>query len=409
MVRRRDAQSNSPRGRRVPTRRRGPAAARAPPSRIGQPARRRGPLARRPVAAPSPAISASGRTAGTGRRPRAPPAAPRRGRDRCRPSRRRQAVRPARATAGRRRCAALALPGAHDRRSRAARVVVVGVRGVDEVVEDEPRRRWRRPAASGGGPARPASRRRRRVEPVVAEHDVRQLAQAVALERVEVVREVEAAGLAGLRRDVARVDTTSAPDASIASADPGHEQHRQDAREQGARAEDDQLGLGDRARARRRSGGTSSGRDPDPVDAVGLRDPALAVDLGAVVEPRVEGQRRRRRGHHPAAHREHPVHLAHAPPRSRRPRASTSAASSRLPTACPPRLDGASPVARRRRVAHGGAATPGKRYWRSSAHERLGVGERHDAVADVAHGGMPSSVAEHARTSRRRRPRSRPP
>ena len=60
------------------------------------------------------------------------------------------------------------------------------------------------------------------------------------------------------------------------------------------------------------------------------------------------------------------------PPRSRRPRPRSS-----------PRSAGSRRRGRPRLVA-GAVRRPGKRYCSSSAHERLGVGEGDDAVADVA-------------------------
>ena len=50
-------------------------------------------------------------------------------------------------------------------------------------------------------------------------------------------------------------------------------------------------------------------------------------------------------------------------------------------------------------------ASPGKRYWSSLAHQRLGVGQRHDAVADVADRRDAELLRAARRTSRRRRRR----
>ncbi len=65
------------------------------------------------------------------------------------------------------------------------------------------------------------------------------------------------------------------------------------------------------ARSASSVGWTSSGVTHTRSTRLVLRDPALAGDLGAVVEPRVEREHGARRRHDPAAHREHAVHLAH--------------------------------------------------------------------------------------------------
>ena len=114
--------------------------------------------------------------------------------------------------------------------------MVVGVGGVDEVVEDEPRAAA--PSAGGqrsrtGSPSQPAGRQR--VEAVVGQHDVGQVAGAVARQGVEVVGEVEAAGLARLGGDVAG-EHDERPGGGDRLADARHEQRREDAGEQAARA-----------------------------------------------------------------------------------------------------------------------------------------------------------------------------
>ncbi len=160
--------------------------------------------------------------------------------------------------------------------------------------------------------------------------------------------------------------------------------------------EDDHLGLGDRAlgvvgRAH------VIRRDPHPVDAVRLRDPALPGDLGPVVEAGMEGQRRGGRGHDPAAHREDAVHLAHrlleVAVLELHQRGEEQVAD-RVPAEAGARLR----VPRRDDVLAARRARPGTRepVLEQAAHERLGVRERDDAVADVAHGRDAQLLAQHA-------------
>ena len=146
------------------------------------------------------------------------------------------------------------------------------------------------------------------------------------------------------------------------------------------------------------------GRDPDAVDAVGPGDPALPGDLGAVVEPRAERDHGARRRHDPAAHREHAVHLAHrllevallelAPaPRA----AGCRRRGRRGPPAASPGLARPGPAGRRR-TGRGvdGRRGAGEAVLEQPAHQRLGVGQRHDAVADVADRRDPELGPEHA-------------
>ena len=125
-------------------------------------------------------------------------------------------------------------------------------------------------------------------------------------------------------------------------------------------------------------------RDPDAADAAGGADQRLAVQAGPVGQLRVQGQRHGRPGHDLAAHREHAVRLAH------------------------PFLEVALDVAEGgdEEVAEGVAGDPlrARRRAREAVleeprHDRLGVGEGRDAVADVAHRRDAQLVAQAARRS----------
>ena len=199
------------------------------------------------------------------------------------------------------------------------------------------------------------------------------------LKNIEMVGQVEARRLAGLRRDVADEDSERGRGQDRV-ADLGQKQVRQDAREQAARTDDDHLGLGN-------SGDRVLGRshavraDPDVPDALRSGDQRLPVDSGAVREVRVERQGRRRCRQHLAAHRQDAVHLANA----------------FLEVAV---LDGRHGCDEQ--VAHGmtgeaawiAASQQGlrrvltfgarKSVLEQAPHERFRVGQGHDAVADVA-------------------------
>ena len=121
----------------------------------------------------------------------------------------------------------------------------------------------RRPAQTGrtrGCPPAPLAA----PSPVVGQDDVDDPLGRVALERLDVVGQVEALGLAGLGGHVADVDPR-AEEVGQGSPDVGQEQARQDARVQAARADHDQVGLGDRgqgvlARRGRRRGSARPAR-----------------------------------------------------------------------------------------------------------------------------------------------------
>ena len=119
--------------------------------------------------------------------------------------------------------------------------------------------------------------------------------------------------------------------------------------------------------------------------------------LGAVVEARVERQHCARRRDHPAAHREDPVHLAHGllevPSLEVDEGRQQQVADGMAAEARRRRLL----VTRRRGVEDGAAADAREAVLEQLAHQRLGVGERDDAVADVAHGRDAELGAEHAR------------
>ena len=301
--------------------------------------------------------------------------------------------------------AALALPDADDGAGETRRVVAMGVDRVHEVVQHEPgpaRRGTRGRPAQAHGLAQPA-RRRRGVEPVVREHDVRQPGGAVALQGVDVVGEVVATGLARLRRHVAG-EHDERPGRRDRLADPRHEQGRQDAGVEAPGADHDDLGLLDRvdrvlARPDVRRG------DPDAVDGVAAGDEALAVHHGAVQEPGVEAEDRAGGGDDPAAHREDAVHLPdpllEVPVLEGHERGQQQVAH-RVPAEADAQRLGSAHRRQRgvqvrvrlwRQRAHG-AREP---VLEQAAHERLGVGEGDDAVADVPDGRQTQLRAQHAR------------
>ena len=128
--------------------------------------------------------------------------------------------------------------------------------------------------------------------------------------RLEVIGEVETVGLAVLHRDVADVDPHGGR-GEHGVADAGHQQARQDAREEAARSEDDDVGLLDRAHGVLGDRDVV-GRQPDPLDAGRPGDPRLALDRLAVESAGRAGPRGRGDGQDLAADRQDPVHLADA-------------------------------------------------------------------------------------------------
>ena len=154
----------------------------------------------------------------------------------------------------------------------------------------------------------------------------------------------------------------------------------------------------------RRSAGRPSGVTQTRSTPVGPGDPALADDLGAVVEPRVQRDHGRRSPARPGRAPRARGSSRARPPRSRRARAARSAASSRLPTAWPPSPAGGvsglerpgSPGRRwtGRGVDGGGA---GKRYWSSRPISGSASASATMQLRMSPTAGIPSSVAEHAR------------
>jgi len=168
---------------------------------------------------------------------------------------------------------------------------------------------------------------------------------------VEVVRQVEPGGLAGLSRHVAgEHDERPRPGDGLPHA--RDEQRRQQAREQAAGPQDDQLRLGDRPQ-RLAGGGDVDGRDPHLVHVARPRDPALPLQLGpsrsrAWSETRSTSPGPRGRG------RRAPGSSREPPPRSRRPRAPPG----RRAAGCRPRARRGRPTAS---PGRGTAAPPGRR------------------------------------------------
>ena len=166
-------------------------------------------------------------------------------------------------------------------------------------------------------------------------------------------------------------------------ADRGDEQARQEARVQAARPEDDELGLGDgregvigRADVLR--------RQPDAIDPGRAHDLRLTVDGRAVGQPGVEGQRRGRDRDDLATDGQDAVHQAD-------------------PVLEVAVLDGCHRGDQQVPQGVAGQATGLASGWlRESvledlAHQWFGVGQRDDAVADVADRRDPELVPQHAR------------
>ena len=167
----------------------------------------------------------------------------------------------------------------------AGRIVAARGRRVEEVVEDEPGRMPHvRAASAGGSPHRgPATRREpARCWPAPRRRPRRD----VSIDRLEMVGQVEAGRLALLRGDVADVHPRRRR-GEQGRPDLGQEEARQDAREEAARADHDEVGLGDR-----RHGvpgrGHVLGRQPDSLDPARPGDLGLADDLSPVAQPGVE-------------------------------------------------------------------------------------------------------------------------
>ena len=267
-------------------------------------------------------------------------------------------------------------------------------RRVDDVVEDEPRDGLRRPAASAAdrsGGRRPRRRRDARRPPrrrgprrrgCWRGRCRRGSRPACGDERLDVRRQVEAGRLAFLRRHVA--DEDAGRDRPLDRvADGRDEQARQEARVEAARAEDDELGVGDR-RQRVLGGLDAVGGDPDAIDARGPHDLRLPVDDRAVRQPGVERERRRRDGHDLAADGEDPVH---------QPDAVLEVAAldrgHRRDQQVPERVPG-EPAGLLR------PASRGKRYWRTSLISGSASARATMQLRMSPTGGMPSSLAQDA-------------
>ncbi len=242
-----------------------------------------------------------------------------------------------------------------------------------------------------------------RVEAVVGQHQVGQVPRSVALEGVEMVGQVEAAGLTGLRGHVAD-EHHQRPRGRDRLADARDEERREDAREQAARTDHDELSLAQRAeRVLRRLDIVR--RHPHPVHPVGARDPTLADHLGAVVEPRVERDRRARRGNHATADREHAVHLAdrllevtllQLDERGQQQVADRVAAERRHGAlALDPGVAEQPGAVALHRTDRRRAQTR-EPVLEQPSHQWLGIGEGHDAVAQVADRRDPELGSEHA-------------
>ena len=316
-------------------------------------------------------------------------------------------VRPVRRRrSGRRRPApdpGLALERADDRGGEPDRVVVVGVGRVDDVVED----RVAGPAATTGGQRRrtpsaapPSPRRHPRRSSrqtwLLARTMSTSVRAGVRDERLDVRRRgrTRSSRRPGSRR--CRRRSAARRRAQDRVADGRDQEARQEARVQAARAEDDELGVGDRGqrvlgRARRRSGVSQTRSMP-----AGPHDLRLAVDDRAVGQPGVERQRRRRHRHDLAADGEDPVH---------QPDAVLEVAAldrgHRRDQQVAEGVAGRGPLGRRR------PSVAGKRYWRTSLISGSASASADDAVADVADRRDPELARAARRTSRRRRPRSR--
>ena len=102
----------------------------------------------------------------------------------------------------------------------------------------------------------------------------------MTLEGVDVVGQVVAAGLARLGRHVAD-EHDERPRGGDRLADARHQEGRQDARVEAARADHDDLGLRDRPHGVLAGAHVLRG-DPDPVQVAAPGDAALALDLRAV-------------------------------------------------------------------------------------------------------------------------------
>ena len=213
-----------------------------------------------------------------------------------------------------------------------------------------------------------------------------------SIERLDVVRQVEAGRLAVLGRHVADEDPRGMGTRD-GVADRGDEQARQEARVQAARPEDDELGLGD---GRQGVVGRADvlRRQPDAIDPGGAHDLRLAVDDRAVGQPGVERQRRRRDRDDLPADGQDAVHQADRRPRSRRPRPRSS------PRSAGSRARGRPGHRARLRAAPGiGTGGPRSSAVRRRPARRCSCGCRRPA-------GSRARFAAR-RTSRRRRRRSR--
>ncbi len=143
---------------------------------------------------------------------------------------------------------------------------MVRVVGVDDVVDDQPRDRPDRPAASAGGRLGATSRAGCRASNrLLARTDVDEPGRGVRHQRLD-VRARSSPAVSPSCVATLQTKTRGAGRGEQGVADRRQQQARQQARVQAARAEDDELGVGDRRQGVLR-GGDVVGRDPDALDA----------------------------------------------------------------------------------------------------------------------------------------------
>ena len=378
------AQSNARRRRRVGSRRRRRRGARAgPPSRASVGSRRR---PRRLEA--GPLRLAIARRA-TGRSPRQlGPQRERRGRARSRP---RQAVTRPRGP--------LAAHAPAPSRSMARRIAAArragswwcGSSRLATRVGDEVRHRLHRRRPARLRPRRPATAASSPVEPVVRDHEVDEVRLRVREQRLDVIREVVGprSRRPGSRRCRRRRGCPAR--AATASRIAGI---RRTGRTLVYRLPGPRTTMSASAIAATASSAASTSRrlDPDPLDARRSHDRRLAADRDPVARPRDEVDRASPTPARPCRAPRGRGSSAGRPPRSRRPRAP----SSRRAAGCRPGGRRARP-ARSRPDRSSIARAAGEAVAEELAHERLGVGERRDAVADVADRRDPELLAQRAR------------
>ena len=268
--------------------------------------------------------------------------------------------------------------------------MVVGSSASSDVVEDEPRRRRRRRAASAAGrPWRRVARPASPVDLVVGEDDVDDRRARVCRSSASTWSARSKPGRsrrAGSRRCRRTSRRRRGRDGV---ADRGDEQDRQEAREQAAGPEDDDLGVGDRRE------GVLGGADAVGRSTRRARCPAVRMIATGrrrsipSASPGMEGDRRRRDRHDLAADREDPVH----PPDAVLEVAALDARSSRRSAGCRPRAR----PARRLGLDRPLGRLPGKRYRRSSLISGSASARAAMQLRMSPTGGIPSSCPQDAR------------